>query len=305
MNPDRTKDGWVRLHESMSPIVIAWCFFVAICLLRAIDLLLLRVDAWPDPTIVSKVLGILLVLAYLRSLRQHVGAVGLHARNVSYAVGIGGLSLLAIFATLYVFELGILRDAGEAPRVVLGVNRPRTGVVTDTAFLCVYFAGQILNSFTEECIFRGIILPQLMRRMSFWKANLAQACLFAVAHLVWPMSRWALGRATLPDAIEEAGLLLVFTTAGGLIFGYLYYRTDNLWTAVLAHVIDNSVWLFVHIETSTRFDAEVNVSIFGRAGFLSLVLIAWFVARLARIPPLRPWGREDRAAAPDMASLRQ
>ncbi len=134
----------------------------------------------------------------------------------------------------------VLRVDGETPRVVLGVIDPRTGVmVAGTVFLSVYFAGQILNAFTEECIFRGILLPQFMRRMSFWKANLAQASLFAVAHLVWPMSSWVLGRATLPEALAEAGLLLVFTAVGGLIFGYSYYRTNNLWTPLLAHLIDN------------------------------------------------------------------
>jgi membrane protease YdiL (CAAX protease family) len=201
-----------------------------------------------------------------------------------------------IFAALYAIEFYVLRAAGETPRVVLGAIGPTTGVVTGAVFLWVYFAGQILNAFCEECIFRGIILPQFMRRMAFWKANLAQASLFAVAHLVWPMSSWALGRVTLPEAMAEAGVLLLFTAIGGLIFGYLYYRTNNLWTAVLDHLIDNSVWLFVHIETSTRFNAETDVSIFARMGFLSLVLVAWVVTKRSRIPALRAWEPAPQAS---------
>ncbi len=277
-----------QLHVKM-PIVIPLGFVLAIVSLRAFDLFVLRVDWWPDPAIVSKTLGLLLVLGYLRALQHGVDSVGLHTRNGAYAVGIGGLSLLVIFASLYAIEFQALRVDGETPRVVLGVVDPRTGVVVAGALL-VCFAGQILNAFTEECIFRGILLPHFMRRMSFWKANLAQAFLFAVAHLVWPMSSWALGRATLQDALSEAGLLLVFTAVGGLIFGYLYYRTSSLWTPLLAHLIDNSVWLFVHIETPTRSNAEADVAIFARVGFLSLVLIAWLVAKPSRIPPLRPWG---------------
>ena len=280
----------------MPPIAISLGFFFAIVSLRAFDLLVLRVDAWPDPTIVSKALGLLLVLWYLRSLQYPVSSVGLHARNAAYAVAVGGLSLMVIFASLYAIEFHVLRVHGETPRVVLGVVDPRTGaMVAGTVFLSVYFAGQVLNAFTEECIFRGILLPQFMRRLSFWKANLAQASLFAVAHLVWPMSSWALGRATLPEALSEAGTLLVFTMVGGLIFGYLYYRTNSLWTPVLAHLIDNSVWLFVHIETTMRFNAEADVAIFGRAGFLSLVLVGWFVARTSGVPPLKPWGTQDTA----------
>ncbi len=122
--------------------------------------------------------------------------------------------------------------------------------------------------------------------MSFWKANLAQAMLFAAAHLIWPLSSFALGQATLVDALVQALMLLVFTTIGGLLFGYLYYRTNNLWTSVFAHFIDNSVWLFIHIETSTRFNAETDVSMFGRIGFLSLALIAGFATKRAGIAPL-------------------
>jgi membrane protease YdiL (CAAX protease family) len=132
-----------------------------------------------------------------------------------------------------------------------------------------------------------------MRTMSFWKANLAQASLFAIAHLAWPLSSFSLGRETLADASAHGGTLLLFTAVGGLVFGYLYYRTNSLWTALLAHLIDNSVWLFIHIETSTRFNAETDVSLFARIGFLSLPAIAWFVAKRSGIVPLPPWRSKD------------
>jgi membrane protease YdiL (CAAX protease family) len=155
----------------MPPIVITLGFFVAIVSLRAFELFVLRLDSWPDPTIVSRTLGWLLVLGYLRSLRHPVASLGLHTRSLAYAVGVGGLILLVIFASLYAIEFYVLRLDGETPRIVLGIIDPRTGVmVAGTAFLSVYFAGQILNAFTEEGIFRGILLPQFMRRMSFWKA---------------------------------------------------------------------------------------------------------------------------------------
>jgi membrane protease YdiL (CAAX protease family) len=48
------------------------------------------------------------------------------------------------------------------------------------------------------------------------------------------------------EATAEAGALLVFTTIGGLVFGYLYYRTASLWTVVFAHLIDNVISLFFH-----------------------------------------------------------
>src|SRR4051794_13353881 len=95
------------------PMVVVLGFFAAIVSLRAFDLMILRADSWPDPTIVSKILGLLLVLGYLRSLRLPISSVGLHTRNAAYAVGVGGLSLLLIFASLYAIEFYVLRANGE------------------------------------------------------------------------------------------------------------------------------------------------------------------------------------------------
>jgi membrane protease YdiL (CAAX protease family) len=272
----------------MSPIIIASTITLALIALRALDLLVLQANSWPDPSILSKGLGLLLVFLFLRTVRERIGSIGLHTRNLGYAIGIGAVSLLAMFACLYAIEFYTLRAAGEDPRVVIGIVDKSGVLIAGTMFVSMYFAGQVLNAFAEESIFRGIILPRFMRTMSFWKANLAQALLFAVAHLIWPLSSFALGQATLSEALIQAAMLLVFTTMGGLLFGYLYYRTNSLWTSVLAHFIDNSVWLFVHVETSTRINAETDVSMFARLGFLSLALIAWFVTKRARLTPLAP-----------------
>ena len=113
----------------MPPIVIALGFVVAIISLRAFDLFVLRLDSWPDPTILSKILGLRLVLAYLRFLQIRVGSFGLHTRHAAYAMGIGGLSPLVIFACLYTIEFYVLRVNGETPRVILGAIDPRTGVL--------------------------------------------------------------------------------------------------------------------------------------------------------------------------------
>src|SRR5262249_530193 len=147
-----------------------------------------------------------------------LAGIGLHARNFGYAVGIGAAYLLGLFACLYAIEFYHLHAAGEAPRLVLGAVDAHAGLITGATFVSVYFAGQILNALTEESIFRGILLPHFMRSMSFGRANLAQASCFAIAHLVFPLSSFLTGQATLSQAVTQAGLLLVFTAIGGLLF---------------------------------------------------------------------------------------
>jgi membrane protease YdiL (CAAX protease family) len=156
-------------------------------------------------------------------------------------------------------------------------------------FTSFYLFGQIVNAFMEESIFRGVMLPQLMRRVSFGKANALQAFLFGLAHLVWPLISWVSGQATAGEAIAEAGFLMVATTVGGLVFGYLYYRTDSLWTAFFAHLIDNVVGLFFHIQIASRLNAERDILMLASLGFIALVLLARIVAKRFNLPALKAW----------------
>jgi membrane protease YdiL (CAAX protease family) len=272
------------------PIVVSLVFFLAVIALRSVDLFVLRLDELPDKTIVSKVLGLILVLGYLRVLQKPISSIGLHSRNFDRAFLIGGLSLLILYAALYGVQFYRQSTAGETPRLVFGAINKETGAMGGLFFTLFYLFGQIVNAFMEEGIFRGVMLPHLMRRFSFWQANALQAFLFGLAHLVWPLSSWVRGQATAEEAIAGAASLLVATTVGGLVFGYLYYRTDSLWTSVFAHFIDNVVGLFFHIQIANRLNAETDILMLASLGFIALVLLARIVAKRFNLPALEAWG---------------
>jgi uncharacterized protein len=172
---------------------------------------------------------------------------------------------------------------------VFGVIDHRTETMAGLFFTGFYLLGQVFNAFMEESIFRGVILPHLMMRVSFWKANGLQAFLFGLAHLVFPFHSWISGQATVGQAVAEAATLLVFTTIGGLVFGYLYYRTGSLWTAVFAHLLDNIIGFFFHIQTASRLNAETDILILASLGFVALTLLAWAVSKHANLRTLRAW----------------
>lgn len=268
-------------------ILVSLAFFLIVIALRSIDLFVLRLDGLPDQIIFSEVIGFLLVLGYLRALRKPISSIGLHARNFGKAFLIGGLSLLILYATLYAVQFYRLGLAGEAPRLVFAAIDHKTVTMGGLFFTLFRLVGQFFNAFMEESIFRGVVLPHLMQRYRFWKANALQAILFGLAHLVFPLGSWVSGQATAGEAIVEAATLLVFTTVGGLVFGYLYYRTDNLWTAVFAHLIDNSIGLFFHIQTAGRMNAESDILMLASLGFIGLTLLARAVSRRANLPTLR------------------
>ena len=272
------------------PIVVALALFLLVVALRSIEVFVPGLDTLPDKTIVSKVLGFLLVLGYLRALRRPIRSIGLHARNFDKAFLIGGLSLIILYTALYSVQFYLLVAAGEIPRLVFAAIDKATGAMGGLFFTLFYLFGQIVNAFMEEGVFRGVMLPQLMRRFRFWQANTLQAFLFGLAHLVWPLSSWMRGQVTAGEAAAEAATLLLFTTIGGLVFGYLYYRTASLWTAVFAHLIDNVVGIFFHIQISSRLNAETDILMLASLGFISLVFLAWIVAKRSNLPSLKPWG---------------
>jgi CAAX protease family protein len=275
------------------PIVVSLFLFLIVVAVRSIEVFVPRLDALPDKTIVSRVLGFFLVLGYLRVLRKPISSIGLHARNFDKAFLIGGASLVILYVTLYAVQFYRLSSAGETPRLVFGAINRETAAMGGRFFTLFYLFGQIVNAFMEESIFRGVMLPHFMQRFSFWQANSLQAFLFGLAHLVWPLSSWVSGQATPGEAVAEAAFLLIFTTVGGLVFGYLYYRTGSLWTAVFAHLIDNVVGLFFHIQTVSRLNAETDILMLASLGFVALVILAWIVAKRSRLPTLKPWGANE------------
>jgi uncharacterized protein len=92
----------------------------------------------------------------------------------------------------------------------------------------------LLAGITEEIVFRGFILQEINKRMSFWKANVITSLLFLVIHYaVWIYNG---------EFFDLWGHMYVFIL--GLIFGYVYRKTTSLWSVVILHSFHN---LFVII----------------------------------------------------------
>jgi membrane protease YdiL (CAAX protease family) len=88
-----------------------------------------------------------------------------------------------------------------------------------------YLDGFLVVGITEEMVFRGFLLKEINKRMSFWKANIITALLFLFIHYpIWIHDGeffhfWA-----------HAYIFLL-----GLIFGFVYKKTGSLWSVVLLH----------------------------------------------------------------------
>jgi membrane protease YdiL (CAAX protease family) len=250
-------------------------------LLRLLDIFVLRLDERLGELILSKSLGFVLVVAYTWWVGQRLTAIGLHTRNLSLALAIGtGITVAAFLVA------GAAQVLALEPGATLAVQAvdPKTGRAGGSAFGAFLIAGNVINSFMEEGLFRGIMLTHFLQRMSFRRANLLQAALFAAWHLVWPLKAYLTGDASAAGVLAQTGSLLLGTFVAGLVYGYLFWSTDNLWAPWVAHFLNNTTLNLVHVRGSTgelQPAVIMSVVVVIALAFLALALNATMKKALA------------------------
>ena len=94
-----------------------------------------------------------------------------------------------------------------------------------------YLNTLLMAGLAEEIVFRGLILQELDKRITFWKANLITALLFLVIHYpIWIYN----------DIILQFGShIYVFII--GLLLGFVYKKTGSLWSVIILHAFHNYI----------------------------------------------------------------
>jgi hypothetical protein len=103
---------------------------------------------------------------------------------------------------------------------LLGVATGGSPFATDRAeLLRALLTTGLLVPVVEELLFRGVLLNWLRARLALWPAIALSSLLFGAVHL---------------DAIG-----LVYTVPAGVLFAWLYVRSNSLYVAIAAHVAAN------------------------------------------------------------------
>jgi len=150
---------------------------------------------------------------------------GLHGRRLLPAIGWGalaGVAFLIVNASLsLLFQL-----AGSVPDQSEQIVGPfKTATPLQLALLGLFIV--LIGPFLEEVFFRGYALRAFRQRLGPTWAIILSAALFAAPH--------AFGITT-----GYVGLLVPIF-CGGVILAVVYQRTGNLWSAVVAHCMNNLV----------------------------------------------------------------
>ena len=276
-------------------LFIPLVLFIIALFLRVLDIFVFHLDDLLGEIILSKSLGLALVNVYVWKAGRKLSDIGFHTQVLGRSLLIGGITIGGLFVLSYGVQLIALIVSGEPAQLVFSAIDPKTGRAGGFAFALWLIFGNIINAGMEEGLFRGVMLTHFRARFSPWVAMGKQAALFAGWHLVWPLKHFLTGEADSGQAIFEAVGLLISTGIGGLVFGWLYYKTNSIWSAFLAHFINNTILNIVFIQTANGLQSGVEFGLFlaiWLPGYLALIPLIIWLSKKYSMPPFSAWENE-------------
>lgn len=277
---DRPKEGtimdFIKHNTFQRPILTGILLMLIALIFRLIDIFVLRLDERLGEIILSKALGFSLVALFVWAVGKKLSSIGFHGRRLGESLLIGTAITVLPFLIAYSVEWIVMQQFGQAPRFLFSAIDPKAGVTGGISFALWLVIGNFINSFMEEGLFRGVMLNLNRIRLSFAKSNWLQAALFGAWHLVWVVKWYQTG---VVSTAGEIGLGIVANFLPqiclGLVWGYAYLKTDNLWTAWIAHTLTNTTLNLLHVATVDAMDPgmSIRMTTFSIVSLLMMFLI--------------------------------
>ncbi|MCI0441045.1 MAG: CPBP family intramembrane metalloprotease [Chloroflexi bacterium] len=272
-------------HISLShPVVAPLALFAVIVALRVVDVFVLRLDQLTDEVILSKLLGIPVIVAYLWAVGGSLRGIGIRREEFWTAALVGGGGTLAFFAAGYAAQLAIFSEQGRQPELVFTAINPQTHAES-LPFAFWLIPAIALGALKEEMLFRGVILRGFVTRFPFWKALVLHAAVFSLWHVIWPVRDYAFGEKELGAAIIHAADLMSATAILGFVWGYMSLKTRSLWASWAAHFVNNLFVAVLFIRTGDGLISAERFPVFGAVfliGMLALLLWTRWLSRRLR-----------------------
>jgi membrane protease YdiL (CAAX protease family) len=273
------------------PILVGLVLLVIAFFFKWIDTFVLRLDERLGEIILCKTLGFALVIVFVWACGRKLQDIGLHGRRLGASLLIG--ILIAVLALVVSYAVEFVVQLSKQPVLHFEAIDPKAGVTGGFLFILLMILGNIMNSFMEEGLFRGVMIRLFRIKLSFWWANVLQAFLFGIWHLPWVLKWVQTGRIGEQGGIAAAAfgqfvpMLLI-----GLVWGYHYLKTDSLWVPWVFHLMNNTVLNLLHITTVDGLDSGSGIRgpVCLLVALLSMVLVKVLAERL-QMPEVKPWGQ--------------
>ena len=274
------------------PILTALVLMAIALFFKWIDTFVLRLDERLGEIILSKSLGFILVIVFVWLTRHKLRDIGLHSQKIGQSLLIGASVTIIAFLIGYGVEYILaVQQAGE-PHILFSALDNKMGVTGGYLFALLLVIGNFINAFMEEGLFRGLMIPLFLTKLSFVRTNWLQAFLFGAWHLMWVFKYYQLGTIQTSNEI----LMSIFSNflpqlLMGLVWGYMYFKTNSLWAPWISHLITNSTLNLLHVNTLQGMDTGmmIRMPIFTILALLSIFVIRYLAEKL-QMAEVKAWG---------------
>jgi membrane protease YdiL (CAAX protease family) len=273
------------------PIVTSLVLLAIVFFFKWVDTFVLRLDERLGEIILCKTLGFGLVILFVWAAGRSLRDIGLHSRQLGPSLLIGTLVTVIALVVSYVVEF--VAQLSKQPVIRFEAIDPKAGVTGGFMFVLWMIFCNIINSFMEEGLFRGVMSRLFRVKLSFSQTNVLQAFLFGIWHLPWVL-KWvqtgqieAQGGVFLAALSQFLPMLLI-----GLAWGYFYLKTDSLWVPWVAHLLNNTVFNLLHITTADGLDSGMMIRgpVYLVISLLSIFLVKVLAGRFQMVE-VKPWGQ--------------
>lgn len=255
--------------------------FIACYLLRIVEYFILRTDqSFWNEAFIHKLLGIGILFAAMRFYQLKAEQIGFTKKNRAKHFLWGfGLELF-VFLFAYLAEILFLISQGHFRGLGLYVTAysltGNVGRQDGLIFFLICIVGNLINVLMEEGIFRGLFQTLWSRVFSVRKAILYSSILFGFWHTLAPF------RSFLDGDLSEVGLLVnvlilfITTFLVGLQFALMDLLTHDLYMAMGAHFVNNTLVNILHVLSNKGVDPFMTLRITIAQTFSFIVLLFWF-----------------------------
>lgn len=118
----------------MRPFIVPIGLFLVALLFRVIDIFVLRLDDLWGEIILSKSLGVAIVLMYIRASGRSMADLGLHRRRLGVTILVTVMAVAPVYSLAYGIQYFVLANGGMSPYLAVEAIDPTTGLSGGVVF---------------------------------------------------------------------------------------------------------------------------------------------------------------------------
>lgn len=252
--------------------------FVLCSIVEYIEFLFIRTDQTIiADNVFTKIFCIIATLVVMKNNGIKIRDLGFKNNKVIKYLGCGlGLGMLT-FAISYGVEYIILTAAGKNPNLEVYItNFGLAGATSEVSLsamaVIICIVVNIINVIAEEGLFRGFILKVVSEKCDFKVANMIQAILFGMWHVVMCVLGVYDGQMTILVAIVFGVGYVILAGILGIEWGVCVNMTGVIWMCVAEHFFNNFIGNILHVVSSTGTD-ELQIIRIVLSNVLSLIIV--------------------------------